>query len=185
MSNRFGFWTLLIASALWAQGCAHTRVGPNSSSLSDIHKKLQGSWKCHLTINDPPIFVTADSVLVIGKDQMLEKGLGKFEIRAPNQRGHTRSEVEIEQTYVLIDNQHYSYIPTAFHSKIIESSNNTVGNTLIQIEQGVNKKTLQKIRDKTQKTERFLFTDDNSLILFGTESNPPHEPQTCTRIQKQ
>lgn len=184
MPRRFGFWALLVVSTVWAQGCAHTPIESANSSLNELHNKLQGNWKCHIAFDDPPVFVIADSILVISENQMIEKGLGKFEIKDSNQQGYTTSEVETKQNYVLIDNQNYSYTPTAFRSKIIESSNNSVGNILIQIEQNVNKEILQKIHDKTEKKERFLLTNDNSLTLFGTEPKPSDAPQTCTRIQK-
>ena len=45
MLRRIGCWTLLIASALWAQGCAHNEP-VETKQQSSIQKSLVGTWSC-------------------------------------------------------------------------------------------------------------------------------------------
>lgn len=42
MPRRLGFWTLLITSTLWVQGCAHNIEKQQKS----IQQKLIGTWSC-------------------------------------------------------------------------------------------------------------------------------------------
>lgn len=43
--RRIGCWTLLIALALWAQGCAHNEP-VETKQQSSIQKSLVGTWSC-------------------------------------------------------------------------------------------------------------------------------------------
>ena len=65
MIRRIGFWTLLIASALWAQGCAHVDVPQQKT----IQQQLIGTWSCRTEI----LSISMKSLMQFTETQLFAK----------------------------------------------------------------------------------------------------------------
>ena len=98
MSNRFGFWTLLIASTLWTQGCTHT-----SHPFSDsTPHKLLGAWECSVTTQTgnqlTTISIDTRSTLYFSETQMISEGISTLELTPKT--SNSVSQVTLRHKYI-------------------------------------------------------------------------------------
>ena len=190
MIRRIGCWTLLIASALWAQGCAHSS---QASSLPQAQRMIQGQWKCTFAFNNIKgkqnqdyMAMTASSASVDTFTPTLwtHKGQEKMEITIHNpihQTGYGRFTSDSHSTYTLqeIDGKLEIWeIIQKSDFKMIENSDNFVGRMLLSSYSKTQKKTQEYIDTQRVKKTSILKLNHKELVLNDI-GEFKHEVQRC------
>ena len=78
MPRRFGFWALLITSALWAQGCAHTSSVIDTTQRKSLEDLFIGTWSCtdaNETFQDGYFELSGYSKKHVTRDEIHEDGI--------------------------------------------------------------------------------------------------------------
>ena len=80
MPRRFGFWTLLVVSTAWAQGCTTT---PNTKMEQIKHDLLIGKWDCSYTYQSEFGSINYDVVREFSTNKMHDMVYIKFNFLDP------------------------------------------------------------------------------------------------------
>ena len=177
MIRRIGFWTLLIASALWAQGCAHSK---EITTLEDTHKALQGLWQCEMQkLLDQNTSSQVKSLISITDHQIIEESTFTIKKLFSKEPEYMNSQIKWLMAYKLLDEKTLSKKSISMHHEILSSSNNTEGKKMVGIAQETNQYLQQNIVTPQITTQSKFWLNENTLLM---QDAPNSTVQNCKRI---
>ena len=159
MRCRFGYWTLLIASALWAQGCAHTsHPFPDSSP-----HKLLGAWECSATTQTENQLTTTSvntrSILYFSETQMTSEGISIWDIKPKT--SNSASQVTLRHKFIA----NYQLLDKETPPKIIFY---VVENSVTEISTSSTMKSAKFLSNPKQRNQSTIVKLTNNELILQT-----------------